>query len=69
MDTSIRVNLHCHSDLSDGQLSPEVLADRLAQSGVRVAALTDHDTIAGYARFRDALARHGVGCIAGVELS
>jgi len=69
MDTSIRVNLHCHSDLSDGQLSPEVLADRLAQSGVRVASLTDHDTIAGHTRFRDALARHGVGCLAGVELS
>jgi len=65
----IRVNFHSHSDLSDGQLSPELLAERLARAGVRVAALTDHDTVGGLARFREALARHGVGCIAGVELS
>jgi len=65
----IRVNLHCHSDLSDGQLSPEVLAERLARSGVRVAALTDHDTVAGLSRFREALARRGVGSISGLELS
>jgi PAS domain S-box-containing protein len=69
VDTSIRVNLHCHSDLSDGQLAPEVLAGHLARSGVRVAALTDHDTIAGLARFREALARQGVGWISGLELS
>jgi PAS domain S-box-containing protein len=65
----IRVNLHCHSNLSDGQLSPELLAERLARSGVRVAALTDHDTVAGLDRFRAALARRGVGCIPGLELS
>lgn len=65
----IRVNLHCHSDLSDGQLSPEALAERLARSGVRVAALTDHDTVEGLSRFREALARRGVGSLAGLELS
>lgn len=69
MDASIRVNLHCHSDLSDGQLAPEVLASHLARSGVRVAALTDHDTVAGQERFREALAQQGVGWISGVELS
>ena len=69
MTASIRVNLHCHSNLSDGQLAPEVLAERLARSGVRVAALTDHDTVEGQARFRKALALQGVGWIAGLELS
>ena len=69
MTASIRVNLHCHSNLSDGQLAPEVLAERLARSGVRVAALTDHDTVEGLPRFREALARRGVGWIAGLELS
>lgn len=69
MDASIRVNLHCHSDLSDGQLAPEVLAGHLARTGVRVAALTDHDTVAGLGQFREALARHGVGWISGLELS
>ena len=69
MSSSIRVNLHCHSDLSDGQLSPEVLATHLARSGVKVAALTDHDTLDGLERFRATLARQGVGWIPGVELS
>lgn len=69
MDASIRVNLHCHSDLSDGQLAPEILAGHLARTGVQVAALTDHDTVAGLARFREALGRHGVGWISGLELS
>jgi PAS domain S-box-containing protein len=68
MTGSVRVNLHCHSDLSDGQLSPEQVARLLAQDGVRFAALTDHDTIAGLARFREACGREGIGVIAGVEL-
>ena len=65
----IQVNLHCHSNLSDGQLTPEELADRLMRAGVRYAALTDHDTVAGLARFRAALSRHGIGYIAGVEIT
>jgi PAS domain S-box-containing protein len=63
------VSLHCHSSLSDGALAPEPLAELLAGSGVRYAALTDHDTVAGLAAFRAELTRHGVGVIDGVELS
>ncbi len=69
MSDFIRVNLHCHSDCSDGLLSPVEMAERLARSGVRVAALTDHDTVEGLTRFREALARDGIGCISGLELS
>lgn len=69
VNDSLLVNLHCHSNLSDGELSPEDLAERLAAAGVRIAALTDHDTVAGFSRFREVLARHGVGCVAGVELT
>lgn len=67
--TSVRVNLHSHSNLSDGVLAPEALAKQLADAGVQVASLTDHDTVEGQARFREALARHGVAWIPGVELS
>lgn len=69
MSRSLRVNLHCHSDLSDGQLRPEVLAELLANSGVRVAALTDHDTVEGLPRFAEVLARRGVAHLPGLELS
>jgi PAS domain S-box-containing protein len=66
---AVKVNLHCHSSLSDGELSPEALADLLARSGVTVAALTDHDTIEGLARFREALEGTPVRPISGVELT
>ena len=69
MRPTARVDLHCHSSLSDGQLSPEDLADRLAAAGVAFAALTDHDTVVGLERFRAAAGRRGVACISGVELT
>jgi PAS domain S-box-containing protein len=69
MTQSTRVNLHCHSNLSDGYLSPEAVAEQLAAAEVRCAALTDHDTVGGLARFRDTLARFGIGTISGLELS
>jgi PAS domain S-box-containing protein len=68
MADSVRVNLHCHSSLSDGQPPPAELARRLAKDGVRYAALTDHDTLDGLAEFREAAAREGIGAISGVEI-
>ncbi len=69
MPETIRVNLHCHSHHSDGELPPALLADRLAASGVRAIALTDHDTVEGLKAFQDALAGKGIGVVSGVELS
>ena len=69
MTDLFRVNLHGHSLLSDGELAPAALAERLAASGVRAAALTDHDTVEGLPAFREAARRRGVGVISGVELT
>ena len=69
MKANTRVNLHCHSVFSDGELSPEALAERLASAGVVFAALTDHDSIEGLARFHTALKRHNIGFLSGVEIS
>jgi PAS domain S-box-containing protein len=69
MTSPIRVDLHCHSTGSDGSLSPEALADRLAADGVVFAALVDHDSIEGLDAFRKRLARHGLGFITGVEIT
>jgi PAS domain S-box-containing protein len=66
---STRVNLHCHSNCSDGVLAPEVIANRLVAAGVEYAALTDHDTMAGGERFREVLAHRGVGVISAVEMT
>ena len=55
------VDLHCHTDRSDGVLPPLELYAAMRDAGVRYAAVTDHDTITGY---RD-LADMGVGPQAG----
>ncbi len=68
-DEIVRVNLHCHSAFSDGTLTPEELARLLAADGVAYASLTDHDTCEGSRRFRQELARLGIGCIDGVEIT
>ncbi|MBN8217272.1 MAG: cache domain-containing protein [Spirochaetes bacterium] len=69
MNPATRVELHCHSDLSDGSLSPEALAERVIAAGAGAASLTDHDQIEGLPAFQKCLERHGVGFIAGVEIS
>jgi len=69
MNGKLRLNLHCHSNLSDGVLSPEDLAGRLADGGATIAALTDHDTVAGLPRFREALSLRGVAFVDAVELT
>lgn len=69
MSETTRVNFHCHSLFSDGDLTPEALADNLAASGVRYAALTDHDTVDGLPRFQEALRRRGIGYLSGIELT
>ena len=65
----VRLELHCHSDLSDGSFPAEDVARRAAAWGVRLFCLTDHDTCEGYERTRDALADAGVQVLRGVELS
>jgi predicted metal-dependent phosphoesterase TrpH len=65
----LNVDLHCHSNVSDGMLSPTALAARAKANGVDVWALTDHDEIDGIAEARVAAADLGLPYIAGVEIS
>jgi hypothetical protein len=62
-------DLHLHSDRSDGTLDPDALVRHVAACGVRLLALTDHDTMAGCDAAALACAREGVGFVAGVEVS
>ena len=66
---TVRVDLHTHTIFSDGGQAPEALALSLVHAGVRFAALTDHDTLEGLTRFSAALARSGIPCLPGVELT
>ena len=68
--TSIRnADLHCHSVVSDGTLTPEALAARAARNGVELWALTDHDEIGGQARAAEAARAQGIRYLTGVEIS
>jgi 3',5'-nucleoside bisphosphate phosphatase len=63
------IDLHTHSNCSDGALSPAALVERAADAGVRVLALTDHDSTAGLPAARRRGAEIGVRLIPGVEIS
>ncbi len=63
------VDLHCHSTASDGTVAPEDLPRRAKEAGVRVLALTDHDTMNGLERFRQACPVWGIVPVVGIELS
>ena len=62
-------DLHCHSTVSDGLLSPKDLVAYAAKQGVKVLALTDHDDIAGLQDAREAAKEHGIQFVNGVEIS
>jgi predicted metal-dependent phosphoesterase TrpH len=63
------IDLHCHSTVSDGVLTPTEIVNHAAEKGVRVLALTDHDDVAGLATARAVAEAHGMQFINGVEIS
>ncbi len=69
MTTYLNADLHCHSVVSDGTLTPEALAARAKANGVELWALTDHDEIGGQARAAAAAAAHGMAYLTGTEIS
>ena len=65
----LNIDLHCHSNVSDGMLSPAEVVARAAANGVDALALTDHDDVAGLDAARAAADAAGVALIPGVEIS
>ncbi|WP_206504168.1 PHP domain-containing protein [Streptomyces chrestomyceticus] len=64
----MRIDLHTHSTASDGTDTPAELVRNAAAAGLDVVALTDHDSVGGYAEARDALPE-GLTLVTGAELS
>ncbi len=69
MSSILNADLHCHSVVSDGTLTPEELAARAAANGVELWALTDHDEIGGQHRAAAAARAHGMRYLTGTEIS
>ena len=67
--TVLNADLHCHSVVSDGTLTPEELAARAKANGVELWALTDHDEISGQTRALAAAKSQGMQYLTGTEIS
>jgi 3',5'-nucleoside bisphosphate phosphatase len=65
---AVRIDLHVHSNASDGTDDPAEVIRRAAAAGLDVVALTDHDTQAGVDEARAALPS-GLALVPGMELS
>ena len=63
------IDLHLHTTASDGRLAPRELVDLAATGGVRVMAVTDHDTTASVADVQACAKAKGIEAIAGIEIT
>jgi predicted metal-dependent phosphoesterase TrpH len=69
VNTLTNADLHCHSVVSDGTLTPEALAQRAKANGVELWALTDHDELSGQDRAMAAARKVGLPYLTGTEIS
>lgn len=63
------IDLHTHSNISDGTLSPEQLVHAAIEKGIHTLALTDHDTMDGLVLAQQAVENNALKIISGVEIS
>ena len=63
------IDLHSHTNESDGSCSPAQLVDEAVRAGVTTLGVTDHDTFAGYDGAQEAAAAAGLKLVCGIELS
>ena len=69
MEPLLNADLHCHSVVSDGTLTPEALAARAKANGVQLWALTDHDEVGGQERAIASAKALDMEYLTGVEIS
>lgn len=62
------IDLHTHSDASDGSLTPDALLRLAEDNNVDVLSITDHDTLAAYERISTTIP-HSIQIIHGIEFS
>jgi hypothetical protein len=63
------IDLHSHTNESDGTCSPAQLIDEAVRAGVKTLGITDHDTFKGYDQACAHAAPAGVELVCGIELS
>jgi hypothetical protein len=68
-DVADRIDLHLHSNRSDGLLEPAAVIAAAREAGLRAVALTDHDTLNGVGEAAEAAAEIGLPFVPGIEFS
>lgn len=63
------IDLHTHSNVSDGTETPTALVEAAVAAGITVLGITDHDTVGGWDEAADAAQRLGVALVRGIEIS
>jgi predicted metal-dependent phosphoesterase TrpH len=63
------IDLHSHTDESDGTCTPEQLVELAAETGLEALAITDHDTFRGYEQALPVARQRGLDLVCGIELS
>ena len=63
------IDLHVHSTESDGTNTPQELVSLAKEAGLTAFALTDHDTISGISKAREAAEKIQMELVPGIELS
>ena len=69
MQDNGRIDLHMHSNYSDGTLAPAALVDMAKNKGLVAIALADHDSLGGFGELSAAAANAGLEVLSAVELS
>jgi predicted metal-dependent phosphoesterase TrpH len=69
MDSVPVIDLHSHSQKSDGRESVREVFETAVRAGLSVLALTDHDTTAGWDEAYDLSAELGIGFVPGIEVT
>ena len=65
----MKTDLHTHSTASDGTLKPAELVTLADSCGVKLLALTDHDTVDGLPEAKSEAVKHGITFVPGIEVS
>ena len=63
------IDLHAHTNHSDGKDSPSQLVANAKEHGLSVLAITDHDTVSGWEEAIKAAQSHRIGLVPGIEVS
>lgn len=65
----VKIDLHTHSNRSDGKDSPTLVMENAAKAGVDIISLSDHDTVKGWDEARLACEKLGLGFVPGIEVT